>query len=37
MKIHRDVTIQASADSVWEVFAHQFDSAGNWMASVPKS
>jgi len=37
MKIVRNVTIESTPDQVWEVFAHQFDRAGNWMASVPKS
>jgi hypothetical protein len=37
MKVLRSVTIQATPDKVWDVFAHEFDSAGDWMASVPKS
>jgi hypothetical protein len=37
MKVHKNITIQATPDKVWEVFAHNFDSAGDWMASVPKS
>ena len=37
MKITKHVTIEASADKVWKVFAHDFDQASEWMASVPKS
>ena len=37
MKITKHVTIEASADKVWKVFAHDFDTASEWMASVPKS
>ena len=37
MKISRSVAIEASPDQVWEVFAHDFDNAGDWMASIPKS
>lgn len=29
--------ISASAEKVWEVFAHQFDEGHRWMAAVPKS
>ncbi len=29
--------INASADKVWAVFAHDFDNAHKWMASVPHS
>jgi hypothetical protein len=29
--------IDASADKVWTVFAHDFDNAHKWMASVPHS
>jgi hypothetical protein len=37
MKVFKNVTIDATPDKVWDVFAHNFDAAGDWMASVPKS
>lgn len=37
MKIRRSVIIESAPDQVWEVFAHDFESAGDWMASVPKT
>ncbi len=37
MKITKHVTIEASAEKVWKVFAHDFDQASEWMASVPNS
>ena len=37
MKITKTATIEESIDKVWNVFAHDFDNAYKWMASVPKS
>jgi hypothetical protein len=37
MKFTKRTTINASADKVWTVFAHDFDNAHKWMASVPHS
>ena len=33
----KTATVNASADKVWEVFAHGFNDAHKWMASVPHS
>jgi hypothetical protein len=33
----KTATVNASADKVWEVFAHGFNDAYKWMASVPHS
>ena len=30
-------TVQATAQAVWKTFAHDFDNADVWMASVPHS
>ncbi len=37
MKLTKTIKITATADEVWEVFAHQFNHADRWMASVPRS
>ncbi|MFT7648422.1 MAG: hypothetical protein ACI8Y4_003174 [Candidatus Poriferisodalaceae bacterium] len=37
MKFKRTMKVQASAEQVWTVFAHDFDHAYKWMASVPNS
>jgi uncharacterized membrane protein len=37
MKIAKNVIIEAPIDKVWEVFAHDFNNAYIYMASVPKS
>lgn len=37
MKITKHQTIQATADRVWQVFAHDFDQADEWMSSIPKT
>jgi len=37
MKIIKKTTIGEPADKVWKVFAHDFDSAGEWMSSVPNT
>lgn len=37
MKTTKIISINASADRVWDVFAHDFDNAYKWMASIPKS
>jgi hypothetical protein len=37
MKIVRKFIIDASAGKVWKIFAHDFDNAYKWMASIPKS
>ncbi len=31
------MNVSASKDMIWKVFAHDFNNAYNWMASVPKS
>ena len=33
----KTATVNASTDKVWEVFAHGFNDAHKWMASVPHS
>ena len=35
MRITKNIKIDASADKVWKVFAHDFDRASEWMSSVP--
>jgi carbon monoxide dehydrogenase subunit G len=37
MKFTKQADVNASADKVWKVFAHDFDNAHVWMASVPHS
>jgi hypothetical protein len=37
MNTTRNITINATGDKVWTVFAHDFDNAYKWMASIPKS
>lgn len=37
MKITKEMTINAPVDKVWKVWAHDFDNAHQWMASVPNS
>lgn len=37
MKTTKIITIETTADKVWTVFAHDFDNAYKWMASIPKS
>ncbi|MCJ8312349.1 MAG: hypothetical protein HRU38_09080 [Saccharospirillaceae bacterium] len=31
------ITIETSSDKIWQIFAHDFDNAYKWMASVPNS
>ena len=37
VRFTKQVSVNASRDKVWKVFAHDFDSAHEWMASVPNS
>ena len=37
MKITINTEINASADKVWKILAHDFENAHEWMASVPSS
>jgi hypothetical protein len=37
MNTTKKITIDATGDKVWAVFAHDFDNAYKWMASIPKS
>ena len=37
MKTTKIITIDTAGDKVWDVFAHDFDNAYKWMASIPKS
>lgn len=37
MKLTKTTKIDASADDVWALFAHRFEDADQWMASVPRS
>jgi carbon monoxide dehydrogenase subunit G len=37
MKTNGDTTIAASAEKVWEIFAHDFENAYKWMSSVNHS
>ena len=37
VKFTKTKIVNASADKVWEVFAHGFNDAHKWMASVPHS
>ena len=36
MKTTKVITIDTPGDKVWDVFAHDFDNAYKWMASIPK-
>tara|TARA_B110000091_G_scaffold28640_1_gene28635 strand:+ start:207 stop:776 length:570 start_codon:yes stop_codon:yes gene_type:complete len=37
MKFTKKLKVKASTDKVWEIFAHGFNDAHKWMASVPNS
>lgn len=37
MNTTKTITIAATGDKIWDVFAHDFDNAYKWMASIPKS
>ena len=37
MKLTKTTTIEATVDEVWDLFAHRFNDADQWMSSVPKS
>ena len=37
MKLTKTTKIDATADEVWALFAHRFEEADQWMASVPRS
>ena len=37
VKFTKKMNVSASRDKIWKVFAHDFNNAYNWMASVPKS
>ncbi|MDX2471057.1 MAG: SRPBCC family protein [SAR324 cluster bacterium] len=37
MKVTKQITIEATAEKVWQIFAHDFDNAHLWMSSVPSS
>ena len=37
MRFVNKAKVNASADKIWKVFAHDFDDAYKWMASVPHS
>jgi len=37
MRFTKKATLNASEEKVWNVFAHDFDNAHVWMASVPNS
>ena len=37
VKFTKKMTVSASRDKIWEIFAHDFNNAYSWMASVPKS
>ena len=37
IKFTKTITVNASTVKVWEVFAHGFNDAHKWMASVPHS
>ena len=37
VKFTKTLKVKASADKVWEIFAHGFNDAYKWMASVPHS
>lgn len=37
MKITKKIIIDAPREKIWKVFAHDFNDAGKWMSSIPKS
>jgi|TARA_B110000503_G_C7120136_1_gene402116 hypothetical protein len=37
MKTTKIITIDSAGDKVWDVFAHDFNNAYKWMASIPNS
>jgi ligand-binding SRPBCC domain-containing protein len=37
MEFKKTMKVQAPAEQVWAVFAHGFDDAYKWMASIPNS
>lgn len=37
MQFQKEITIEADADRVWEVVAHEFDSVGTWSSAVQAS
>tara|TARA_B110000211_G_C14070841_1_gene549898 strand:+ start:593 stop:1120 length:528 start_codon:yes stop_codon:yes gene_type:complete len=37
IKFTKKITVNSNRNKIWEVFAHDFNNAYNWMASVPKS
>jgi ligand-binding SRPBCC domain-containing protein len=37
MKFKKTTKIDAPVEEVWAIFAHGFDNAHEWMASVPNS
>jgi len=37
MNTTKVISIDASGDKIWQVFAHDFDNAYKWMASIPNS
>lgn len=37
VKFTKKLTVKASPDQIWKVFAHDFNDAYKWMASVPNS
>ena len=37
MELTKTMRMTATADKIWEVFAHQFDQGDRWMAAVPRS
>jgi len=37
MKLTKTTKIDATADDAWALFAHRFEQADHWMASVPRS
>ncbi|MFT7624421.1 MAG: hypothetical protein ACI9WU_003608 [Myxococcota bacterium] len=37
MNFEKKATVSASAEKIWSVFAHDFDNAHKWMASIPHS
>ncbi len=37
MRLTKTTKIAATADQVWDVFAHRFNDADQWLSSVPRS
>jgi len=35
MEIKHQITINASAEKVWDVLAHQFADIGHWASAIP--